>query len=85
MPRWCEAREIEGTRMILCHSGPRPKKSERCVVCGNPRTKLCDYPVGKNKTCDAPLCDEHAYRPYQQEDIDYCPKHKEIILERGLE
>lgn len=34
---------------------------------------LCDYPVGKNKTCDLPLCDSHAYEVAVN--VHYCPGH----------
>ena len=34
---------------------------------------LCDYPVGNGKTCDRPLCSDHAYEVAP--DIHYCAQH----------
>lgn len=34
---------------------------------------LCDYPVGEDKTCDRPLCDEHSFTIGT--DIHYCKDH----------
>ena len=34
---------------------------------------LCDYPVGEDKTCDRPLCDDHAYEVAPE--IHYCAPH----------
>ncbi len=33
-----------------------------CSVCGAFSEHLCDYPMGKGRTCDAPLCANHAIR-----------------------
>lgn len=35
--------------------------------------RLCDYPMGGGKTCDQPLCEDHAQR--QADEIDFCPTH----------
>lgn len=69
MPRWCE-RVGDG---FLCGSGPRPIK---CRWCSNTHTKLCDYPAGRGKTCNAPLCEDHADH-VEGKDLDYCPIHKD--------
>ena len=78
MPRWCEDRVMEdGTRMILCHSGKRPK--EKCYVCGKPAPYLCDYVLEfglENPTCDRPMCAEH--RVKIGPNIDYCKEHAAI-------
>lgn len=41
--------------------------------CGCVSTKLCDFPVGKGKTCDKRLCEHcsHEIGP----DLDYCTAH----------
>lgn len=31
-----------------------------CHECGQPATKLCDFPVGAGTTCDRPMCNYHA-------------------------
>ena len=77
MPRWCEEREIDGHRMILCHSGRRPE--QKCYICGRPAPFLCDYILQfglENPTCDRPICNEH--RSQRGKDIDYCPEHAEL-------
>ena len=57
--------------MIMCSRGPTRNKP--CVICGNPSTKLCDYPVANDKTCDAPICDSCAESI--STNVDYCPVH----------
>ncbi len=59
-----------------------------CSVCGVWAERLCDYPLGKGRTCDAPLCSNHAIpvRPFPQkrlrvqddadaEWVEFCPQH----------
>ena len=46
----------EAGEAITCGSFPA---SELCA-CGVFAEYLCDYPLGKGKTCDAPLCATHA-------------------------
>ena len=41
--------------------------------CGDVGTLLCDFPVSDGKTCDAPICDLHAFNVAPE--IDYCPGH----------
>ena len=33
---------------------------EHCSSCGVLAEFLCDFPMGRGKTCDAPLCVDHA-------------------------
>jgi hypothetical protein len=56
---------------FICGRG----RSTPCMQCQRPSTKLCDFPVSKGKTCDAPICD-HCTTPVGP-DLDYCPKHKD--------
>lgn len=35
---------------------------------------LCDWPVGKGKTCDLPICRNHACE--QRKGIHFCPVHQ---------
>lgn len=44
-----------------------------CKCCGFLADKLCDYPIGNDKTCDGALCDKCAVKI--RGDIDYCPDH----------
>jgi hypothetical protein len=36
--------------------------------------RLCDYPIGKGRTCNAPICQKHSTPGGKG--IDYCPDHK---------
>jgi len=75
-----------------CVRGYRPGP---CPICRNqPVTKLCDFPVGKGKTCDAKMCDRcatqvsiavEAGKVGLVDTVDYCPKHKgQTAPQRGL-
>ena len=48
---------------FICGEGITP-----CATCGAVAEHLCDYPMGKGKTCDAPLCANHAIaiRPFPE-------------------
>lgn len=59
-----------------------------CTECAAPSENLCDYPVGDDKTCDRPLCDEHSRGV--ESDIHYCRDHWVMWMdylgsERGYE
>ncbi len=47
--------------------------------CGDVSGYLCDYPVGNDKTCDAPLCHGHAFEVAPN--IHYCPGHTTLWRE----
>lgn len=51
----------EGIKMCSHHS---------CAYCAD---YLCDWPMGKGKTCDAPLCEDHASEIGV--DLHLCPVH----------
>ncbi|HEY3175663.1 MAG TPA: hypothetical protein VGK94_07870 [Candidatus Polarisedimenticolia bacterium] len=61
-----------GGRMITCGPGVRrrPCSVERCLSRSD---VLCDWPVGKGRSCSAPLCRDHSYRVGAS--IDYCAQH----------
>lgn len=49
---------------------------EQCLDCGDtvpPAEFLCDYPVGKRKTCDRKLCEKCAR--VVGRDMHYCDAH----------
>jgi hypothetical protein len=64
----------DGTTAIVC--GPR-RKQTKCAYCNAPSTILCDFPIGKGKTCDRPTCREHAKTI--GDDRDYCKDHARLI------
>lgn len=48
--------------ITFCGKGQRRGDISLCAVegCVREAVVLCDFPMGKGKTCDAPLCLEHA-------------------------
>ena len=60
-------------KVIACSRGKKGLKVTHCKYCRRLADFLCDYPVGEGKTCDAPLCGEHAQAVGKN--VDYCPKH----------
>lgn len=54
----------------------------KTVRCCGISTALCDWPVD-GKTCDAPLCPEHATEVGK--DRHYCPRHLELHRQRAPE
>lgn len=48
-----------------------------CCRCGAPAEHECDFIVGQGKSCDLPLCGEHAIRQ-SGEDVDFCPSHHAV-------
>lgn len=49
-----------------------------CADCMDVAINLCDYPVGKNKTCDRHICNQHSNEVAP--DIHYCRAHFEHWL-----
>ena len=62
----------DGTTVIVCTSRQRVA---RCQVCKKrPHTKLCDWKIDNENTCDKKLCDGCAVKI--DKGTDYCPEHK---------
>lgn len=59
---------------FVCIRGRR-RKAPKCWVthCRSSSTKLCDWPAAGGKTCDRPVCDEHADQVGP--DKHYCVAH----------
>lgn len=55
--------------VIICG----PKRVKACAHCGSISTKLCDYPNGRGKTCDRPICEDCA--THVEPDTDLCRNH----------
>lgn len=66
----CKVVKSDGVTAIVC--GPRPRK-RRCSCCQRDASLLCDYPAGKGKTCDKPLCSTCGVEIGR--DRHYCPSH----------
>lgn len=93
----CERmRAADGTVFHLCVSKGR---AHRCEDCGeySRELRLCDYPLGNGKTCDAEICSSCAMTlGYQDTDIgagmkrlgdtiDLCALHRDKAVVRGGE
>lgn len=83
----------DGSTAILC--GVREPKAPRCsqlaqrqpthgprARCPFPTVALCDYPIGKGRTCSAKICSEH--RTKAGPDLDHCPAHAGVLTLPGL-
>lgn len=84
----CEWYEKDGA--IIHINRGRSGKKQRCKFCGRTykEGKLCDYPVGNGKTCDAAMCGDCATTVGRQntdighgmkklnDTVDLCPIHK---------
>ncbi len=83
--------EPDGTKTFVCGSGVKP-----CSCCASPAGFLCDYPMGRGKTCDAELCKKHAIPqgprsqrlmifaedPEGDDMLHFCPAHEAITRKR---
>jgi hypothetical protein len=51
------------------------RRRDKCSVrdCDKPHIALCDHEIAPGVTCDARLCDRHAY--HMPGNRDFCPKH----------
>lgn len=56
--------------MFLCGDLGQHCADSRCSWISE---NLCDYPVGDGKTCDRPICNDHAYEVAP--DMHYCAPH----------
>lgn len=65
-----------GGAAIVCRETPRART---CSVCKRKTReyRLCDYPAGGKKTCDAVLC--VACADHRGRDVDYCPLHAAAV------
>lgn len=67
----CIKMDSPGMVGFICTRSRREIKP--CSCCGKPSTCLCDYPLGRGRTCDMPLCNE--CRAHVGMDTDLCPLH----------
>lgn len=65
-----KSREPIGTIFVCGDLG------EHCADCSDLGTLLCDYPVGDGKTCDRPMCEEHAHEIGHE--LHYCEAHNKM-------
>lgn len=58
-----------GSRAIVCG-----RLGKHCSNCRAPAGFACDYPVGGGKTCDAPMCADHAVEVARNRHV--CLRHE---------
>ena len=77
---WTEIRDEAGNVVGSVHICDRGRRRRSCSTpgCGNPASKLCDYPVKAvgRKTCDAAICTRCAKKVGS--DRDYCRAHSQV-------
>lgn len=66
---YCSSREPNvGSRVFVCGN-----LGDHCAECMAVGDLLCDFPVGDGKTCDRPMCANHAHEIGP--DLHYCQAH----------
>jgi hypothetical protein len=85
----------DGKKTGWAHLNTGGRKVNLCRFCWKEKHlrliagKLCDFVVSSpqqvthKRTCDAPICDEHATSVGK--DLDYCPDHKHLAPQPKLE
>lgn len=72
---YCAAKNRNvGGMMFVC--GDLGAHCADCMAVGD---FLCDYPVGDGKTCDRPICGDHAHEIGP--DLHYCNAHYQMWTE----
>ena len=70
--RYCEMKARSGDgKYTIC--GDLGAHCHRCAGVGD---FLCDFPVGDGKTCDAPMCEQHAHEIGIE--LHYCQAHYDM-------
>lgn len=67
----CTRVRIGGAWAIICGK----HRIAACVKCGCIATRECDWKLGRDRTCDAALCDSCTASPAPGKDL--CPEHAE--------
>ena len=76
---YCDVLSINGRPAIVCRSGRRPT----CKFCKHrSAVKYCDAPIGRGRTCDAPMCAECAKSVGFNKDV--CPDHHYVSIQLPL-
>ena len=95
----CEWYEGPNGTTLHINRGRSPGRLMKCKFCGyNYRQnegKLCDFPVGEEKTCDAAMCKSCAVTLGGQrtklgsteftraDSVDVCPIHRSAVFREG--
>lgn len=79
----CDHVDLPGGGYAIVCRGRQPQK--RCVHCGRPSSKLCDFPLRgakTGKTCDRPICKRCAQ--HVPPDTDYCKTHADLMEREAM-
>jgi len=57
----------------VCRTHRTLKLPLTCLWCRDAMIKLCDFPIGRGDTCNAPMCETHAKSIGHN--VDLCPTH----------
>ncbi|WP_432262812.1 hypothetical protein [Cupriavidus sp. TMH.W2] len=72
---YCEAKSRSaGQTFFICG-----ELGQHCADCAAVGAFLCDYPVGEGKTCDRPMCADHAHEIGHE--LHYCAAHHQMWRE----
>lgn len=69
----------DGTTAVVCTRAPA-KRRKHCSSpgCEMSADLLCDYAVS-GKTCNRPMCQEHAKQPDRFKDVHFCAEHAAVF------
>jgi hypothetical protein len=92
----CRPFEADGVRGVLC-GGRAPRAAlcsqlrDRAPPwmapgkgpgpCPFPAVALCDYPIGRGRTCSAKICGQHRTKAGA---FDHCPAHAGVLMLPGV-
>jgi hypothetical protein len=65
----CTYVKLGNVTALVCSA----KRIERCIGCGAPADRLCDWKMGRDRTCDRPVCAKCSHQPAPDKDL--CPAH----------
>lgn len=68
----CYVQEHEDGLRFYCIRGTA-KAPPHCSDCLDMGLNLCDFPVGKGKTCDRRMCEKHSHEIAPN--VHYCDAH----------
>lgn len=73
----CKTLKLSGGGVAIVCGRTVPEAMAPCSVGPpHPGGLLCDWPVARGKSCDAPLCERHAAKIGP--DSHLCPKHARV-------
>lgn len=74
----CTPFQIGTVRGIYCARGKKSKP--KLCTCGREATRLCDFKIGKRKTCSRGMCDACTFSP--EDGKDFCAEHRAAVQQQ---